>query len=80
VARTGLRGRLGEAAPVGLCHAGVLIEVEDRAPIDRARPDRGCAFPQCNRRSDKRIADKLTISATLLWPADSSKLSRTPIS
>jgi len=36
VARTGLRGRLGEAGPAGLCHAGVLIEVEDRAPIDRA--------------------------------------------
>jgi hypothetical protein len=33
-----------------LCHAGVLIEVEDRAPIDRAIPQRARAFSPCNGR------------------------------
>jgi len=62
-----------------LCHAGVLIEVEDRAPIDRAISDRGCAFLQCNRRSDRRIAKKLKISATLIhWRPSSDRCDQRP--
>jgi hypothetical protein len=33
-----------------LCHAGVLIEVEDRAPIDRAISYRGRALLPYNER------------------------------
>jgi hypothetical protein len=33
-----------------LCHAGVLIEVEDRVQIDRAISYRGRAFLPCNER------------------------------
>jgi len=31
-----------------LCHAGLLIAVEARAPVDRAIPQRARAFLPCN--------------------------------